>query len=74
MPKIKSLFGLEPIARLLKAYDVKTSLVAEICKCSLPTARKKLNNIECMTLGELQKIIKVQGIPTQELLEAISKC
>lgn len=74
MPKVKTLFGLEPLTRLLKAYDVNTSCVAEICKCSLPTARKKIRNIEYMTVGEFQKIVKIQGIPTEEVLEAISKC
>lgn len=41
--------------------------LAAVIGCSAPTARKKINNPELFTLGDLKKISERKHIPIEEL-------
>ena len=57
--------------RLMKGYGLNGPKLAEVLKCSEPTARDRLKNPENLTLGELWKICQRGHINMDEIREAI---
>nr|DAK83935.1 MAG TPA: LAMBDA REPRESSOR (TRIPLE MUTANT)/DNA COMPLEX-DNA COMPLEX, DOUBLE HELIX, TRANSCRIPTION-DNA.1A [Caudoviricetes sp.] len=70
MPYLK---GREPkfakVARLIKGYATPPK-VAEMIGCSANTARKKMNDPQQFTLGELNLICRSAHIPVEEMRQA----
>lgn len=71
MPYVKSK-GPDPMTKLLRAYGYSTGeSLARVLGYSVPTAIKRLNNPELLTLGDLGKICHFGHIPIEELRDAI---
>lgn len=69
MPRVKE--EVSPMTRLLKSYDVCGTTLASALRCSYPTAKKKLNDPKHLTLGDLNTIRRVYGIPVAEIRERV---
>lgn len=59
------------IGRLCKSYDINAPKLAAILGCSRPTAKKKLDDPTCLTIGDLDKINRRGGIAWEEIRESI---
>lgn len=74
MPYIKPMARpFNEMHKLLKAYGLTSAKFAVILGCSLPTAKKKLDNPEKLTLEDLDKINRFGHVPIEELREAVKK-
>ena len=60
-----------PMTVLLKGYDLNGKNLSEILKCSHPTAKRKIENPQLLTLGDLERIEKKTDISIEELREAV---
>lgn len=71
MPRLKKK---EPdfikVGRLIRGYATPPK-VAEMLGCSTPTARKKMNEPELFTLGELNMICRRAHIPVEDMRQAV---
>lgn len=63
----------ESMTRLLLGYRINAPALAKILGCAPETARKKLNDPQRMTLGDIEKINRFGHISLDELRQAISK-
>lgn len=61
----------EPVARLLKGYDLNAPALATVLGCSAPTARRKLSEPATLTLADLDRINRFGHVPLSELREAL---
>jgi len=59
------------VARLLKGYDINAPALAELLGCSAPTARRKLNSPELLTLKDIGMIAKNAHVPMDEIRQSI---
>ena len=57
--------------RLLVGYELSASKLAVILNVSEPTARKRLDRPELLTLSDLNKISRFGHIPIEEIRSAI---
>ena len=57
------------ITRLIRGYATPPK-VAEMIGCSANTARKKMNDPQQFTLGELNRICRMAHIPVEEMRQA----
>lgn len=72
MPRVKEKeIDFAKVKRLLLGYEITAKTLSEVLGCSQPTARKKLNSPETLTLGELKKISQRKHIPIDEIRESI---
>ena len=67
MPYIKQNIPHEKTRRLLKGYDITANRLSSILLCSLPTARKKLNNPGLLSGDDWLKISRRGHIPLEEI-------
>lgn len=63
-----------PMTRLLRGYEINGRNLAVALGCAEITARKKLYDPDKLTLGDLDKIHRVFGIPIEELRERVISC
>ena len=59
------------LTRLLRGYGFDGPSLGKVLGCSHPTAKKKIDNPELLTLAELKKINQAGHIPAEEIREAI---
>lgn len=71
MPYIKKKTEFEKVSRLIRGYATAPK-VAEMIGCSAPTARKKLNNPQEFTLGEIRTICLRAHIPVEDMRGAMT--
>lgn len=62
----------EEMTRLLKGYGFNGENLADVILCSPPTARKRIENPELLTLQDLENINRRGHIPLEKIREAIS--
>lgn len=71
MPRLKKK---EPdfikVARVIKGY-ASAPQVAKMLNCSANTARRRLNDPQTFTLGELNMICRQAHIPWEDMREAV---
>ncbi len=60
----------EDVMRLIKGYYSAPEL-AFILNCSAPTARRKLNTPELLTLGDLERVCRKGHIEADRIRESI---
>lgn len=68
MPFKKS--TVDPLTRTLKGF-FNSSDIEKLLNVSRPTAIKKLNNPELLTVGELRKLNRLGHVPIERLREGI---
>ncbi|MGI6042135.1 MAG: hypothetical protein ACOYBH_07945 [Candidatus Alectryocaccobium sp.] len=56
---------------LIMAKEFRSPRLAAVLCCSQPTAKKKMDNPELLTLGDLDKLNRFGHIPIEEIREAI---
>lgn len=61
------------ITRLLRGYGFNSITLASVLGVSQPTAKKRLDRPETLTLGELDRISRFAHIPMEELRQAMSR-
>lgn len=61
------------MVRLLKGYDLTGRRLAEVLGVAPSTAYSRLERPETLTLGELDRIVRVGHVPLEEIRAAISK-
>lgn len=71
MPYRKSKLPFEKIKRLLCSYEVNAPKLADILGSSVPTARKKLQQPETLTLKDLKMIHTKLHINWDDIREGI---
>lgn len=71
MPRLKQTENFIEIRRLLKGYDLNAPKLATVLGCSAPTARRKLNEPELLTLSDLKAISQKGHVPIDEIREAV---
>ena len=57
--------------KLLRGNDINADQLAAVLGCSRPTAKKKLDNPELLTLADLGKINLSGHIPIEDIRDAI---
>lgn len=62
----------EKMTRLLKSYGLNGTNLAQVIQCSPPTAKKRIENPELLTLQDLEHINRRAHIPMEEIREAIA--
>ena len=60
-----------PMARLLRGYGINGANLAAAVGCAEVTARKKLNDPNRLTLGDLKRIHYKVGVPCDEIRERV---
>ena len=74
MPKLKTVDpAFIAVARLLRGYGIKASTLAAAIGCSYPTAKKKLEEPQYLTLSDLSLCSKHFSIPIEEIRNAITR-
>ena len=71
MPYVKSYTKIDKLRRLLKGYEFTAPRLASIIDCSVPTARRRINDPESFTVEELRKISRRGHIPLDEIRAAL---
>jgi len=61
----------EKVSKLLRGEKITGPKLGEILGCSHVTGKKKLENPEFLTLGDLGKICTLGHIPIEKIREAI---
>ena len=67
MPYIPPKRKYDKSKKLLNAYEITASRLTGILECSLPTARKKLNDPGELTTDDWMRISKRGHIPVEEI-------
>ena len=60
-----------PLTRLLRGYEVNGKSLSVALGCAEETARKKLNDPNRLTVGDLTKIHNKFGIPVDDIRELV---
>lgn len=60
-----------PMTVLLRGYDLNGKSLGKILNCSHPTAKRKIDNPQLLTLGDLERIGKKTNISIEEIRGAI---
>ena len=71
MPYLKQEKPYAKMTRLLTGYGFNGPSLAKVLKVSEPTARKRLNRPELLTLQDIDRISRFGHVPIEELREAI---
>lgn len=71
MPYIKKKTEFDKVTKLIRGYATPPK-IAEMIGCSAPTARKKLNNPQEFTLGEIRTICLRAHIPVEDMRGAMT--
>lgn len=73
MPYIKKNEPFAKMNRLLLGYGLNSVSLSKVIGSSPPTAKKKIDRPELLTLGELDAIHRKAHIPIDEIREAIAR-
>ena len=71
LPRIKHSEAFEPMRRLIRGYGLNGTKLAKVLNVSEQTARSRIREPERLTLGDLERLNRMGGIPLDEIRAAI---